>query len=434
MNYIQFINALVFVESFLIAQSLAAYHEKRKLYPLLLILTLVAGTFGSYFLPAIIFDSFVATYFYTVMMYMVILILVFLSTLVTTKGKPLQLLFCSVTGYLIHHFAGKVSSLILRIFFKGDDASFFNFWYAFSYVWIVLGIFALFLFLFKRYSKPRNLANQKRIVYFTVFAVMTTIFVSCFQLVGNIHRMDSEFFSVIMDIDTTLESILVIFILFIILKQERVDRENAIIKELNKESKSHYEISKATMMSLHDMKHRVNAILNNNMGLSEEEMKDINDKIFIFENQYNTGNETLNIILTEKGVVCKQKNIHFNCMVDGSKISFMEIDDIYSLFGNALTNAIDATSQYKDEEAKMITLIIKGDESHTLVHLENTFSQKIKIVDGIPMTDKDDINAHGFGIKSMKNIVEKYKGNMTITLKDNLFLLDFLFYNIDQKS
>ena len=121
-------------------------------------------------------------------------------------------------------------------------------------------------------------------------------------------------------------------------------------------------------------------------------------------------------------------------MADGSKIAFMEIDDLYSLFGNALTNAIEATSKLEDEEARMITLIIKGDESHTIVHLENTFSQNIKIVDGMPTTDKNDANAHGFGVKSMKNIVEKYKGTMTITLKDNLFLLDFLFYNVNQKQ
>lgn len=432
MNYIQFINALVFVESFIIAQSVAFYNEKRKLYPLLLILSLVGGIFASYFLPAIIFESFVATYFYTISMYILILGFVFLTTIITTKGKILQLLFCSVTGYLIHHFAGKVSTLVLSIFFKGNDAMFFNFWYAFSYAWIAIAIFSVFLFIFKRFTKLNILANQKRIVYFTIFAVMTTIIISALQLVGNIHHMDSAFFSIVMDVEAVLETLLVIFILFIIIKQERVDRENTIIKELSKESKSHYEISKATMKSLHDMKHRVNAVLDSKIGLSEEEKKDINDKIFIFENQYNTGNETLNIILTEKGVVCKEKHINFNCMIDGSKISFMEIDDIYSLFGNALTNAIEATSKYEDKEARMISLTVKGDELHTIVHLENTFLHKIKIVDGIPMTDKDDINAHGFGIKSMQNIVEKYKGNMTITIKDNIFLLDILFYNIEK--
>lgn len=434
MNYIQFINSLVFVESFIIAQSISFNNDRRRFYPLLLIASLVGGIFASYFLPVLIFESFIATYLYTTMMYMLILGFVFLSVIITTKGRIFQYLFCAVSGYLVHHFAGRLSSLFLRIFFKGNDAMLFNPGYAISYVVLVLALFSLFLFIFRRYNKLSTLANQKRIVFFALASVMTTIVISALQLVGNIHQMSSEYFSVIMDIETTLEALLVIIILFIILKQERTDRENMIIKELNKESKSHYEISKATMKSLHDMKHRVNAVLNSSLELTEEEKKDINDKIFIFENQFNTGNETLNIILTEKGVVCKQKDINFNCMVDGSKISFMEIDDLYSLFGNALTNAIDAASKYDDKEGRMITLIIKGDELHTIVHLENTFSQKIKIVDGIPMTDKDDINAHGFGIKSMKNIVEKYKGNMTITIKDNLFLLDFLFYNTNQKK
>ena len=41
----------------------------------------------------------------------------------------------------------------------------------------------------------------------------------------------------------------------------------------------------------------------------------------------------------------------------------------------------------------------------------------------MPVTDKDD-NYHGFGMRSMKRIVESYGGALTVTVTDELFVLD----------
>ena len=42
------------------------------------------------------------------------------------------------------------------------------------------------------------------------------------------------------------------------------------------------------------------------------------------------------------------------------------------------------------------------------------------------VTTKDDKLGHGFGLKSMRYIVDKYHGYMNVDQKDNLFFLTIL--------
>ena len=145
------------------------------------------------------------------------------------------------------------------------------------------------------------------------------------------------------------------------------------------------------------------------------------------DSRTNSGNETLDIIMTEKKMLCYQFGIEFNSMVDGSKLSFIDTYDIFSLFGNSLTNAIEAANKLSEGKPRYISLIVKGTEHFTSIHLENSYEGEIHMEEGIPSTQKDDRLAHGFGIKSIHSIVEKYGGNVTISFDQDIFNLDIFF-------
>ena len=46
--------------------------------------------------------------------------------------------------------------------------------------------------------------------------------------------------------------------------------------------------------------------------------------------------------------------------------------------------------------------------------------------DGLPVTTKGDRAFHGFGIRSMKQIAEKYKGTLSVSTSDHTFTLNIL--------
>lgn len=128
----------------------------------------------------------------------------------------------------------------------------------------------------------------------------------------------------------------------------------------------------------------------------------------------------LDTILTEKQLLCSNENIEFSIMADGKLLSFMKEYDIYSLFGNAIDNAVEALKKIPEEE-RMLTLSIFEEKNMTVVRMENTFDGTIKTSDGRIQTTKKDDGFHGFGILSMKEIVERYNGLFAWSAKNNLF-------------
>ena len=131
------------------------------------------------------------------------------------------------------------------------------------------------------------------------------------------------------------------------------------------------------------------------------------------------------MILTDKRLHCTTHHIQFTCMAEGSKINFMDAMDIYSLFGNIMDNAIECESSLPPE-TRFIHLSIHGTNQLLLIHEENHFEGELELKDGLPSTTKVDKEYHGYGMKSVKNIVEKYNGTFTITTEDALFQIDIM--------
>ena len=92
--------------------------------------------------------------------------------------------------------------------------------------------------------------------------------------------------------------------------------------------------------------------------------------------------------------------------------------DIYSLFGNALDNAITAVEPL-DTPYRDIKLTIKNMGELVHVRVENCFAGKIKLEDGIPVTTKKDRRYHGYGFLSMQMIAAKYNGKVKVDVNGN---------------
>lgn len=75
----------------------------------------------------------------------------------------------------------------------------------------------------------------------------------------------------------------------------------------------------------------------------------------------------------------------------------------------------------------------KGDIAK--ISFENTYIGNPKFnKQGLLDTTKDNAMYHGFGLKSIKSIMKKYNGSMSITIEDNTFKLQLLFPKIKKES
>ena len=60
----------------------------------------------------------------------------------------------------------------------------------------------------------------------------------------------------------------------------------------------------------------------------------------------------------EKGLYCQSHDIQLTCMPSGDSLDFMQVADIYALFGNALDNAMEAVSALPDDAERYIAVRI----------------------------------------------------------------------------
>ena len=95
------------------------------------------------------------------------------------------------------------------------------------------------------------------------------------------------------------------------------------------------------------------------------------------------------------------------------------------MFQNALTNAINAVSALPEGVERFISLSSVRDGNMLTIHMENPCEDDISFVDGLPQT-KEDPDWHGFGMKSMNRIAEKYNGMLTAEQRGKMFFLDIL--------
>ena len=137
--------------------------------------------------------------------------------------------------------------------------------------------------------------------------------------------------------------------------------------------------------------------------------------------------ETIDVIFTEKSLVCQKNNIVLNCMADGKIMSFMDTADVYILFGNLMDNAIEAVQKLADVERRVIFINIHAENSMLIANISNFYDGEITLgADGLPVTTKRERDFHGMGAKSADLIVRKYGGNLEFTADDGMFAANMI--------
>lgn len=177
----------------------------------------------------------------------------------------------------------------------------------------------------------------------------------------------------------------------------------------------------------HDLKHQIRALRQMTDEQEKEEFfNEIENAIMIYDTALKTGNKALDTVLMEKGLFCKNHNIAWSCMADGSKLDFMRLEDIYAIFGNALDNAIAAVLALKDPKKRVISVKIITQQSLLVIQIQNYYDNKLHFEDGLPVTNKKNKRDHGYGMKSIRYTAEKYNGTITVKTEENIFMLQVL--------
>lgn len=214
------------------------------------------------------------------------------------------------------------------------------------------------------------------------------------------------------------------------LTEKNMEAQYDTVRHILHEEQKQYRIVKQNLDTInvkcHDMKHQLRAIHVGGAGIDKEELAEMEQAMSVYESVVKTGNETLDLILTEKNLIYGRDHIQITCIADGTLLDFIKPADMYSLFGNALDNAIEAVMRL-DESKRTISLFVKRVGDMISIHVENYFEGSPTLVRGLPKTTKKDEEYHGYGMLSMKMIAEKYGGTLAVEFSGSIFCLNIMF-------
>lgn len=262
---------------------------------------------------------------------------------------------------------------------------------------------------------------------FAIMIAVTLILTFVFQTLITMNNQELPFLCM-----EALLLFLAFLMLFISVNQKRLRTENAVMQELLENQKQQYEISKeyANLINIkyHDIKHLLLAMSSDGQNMAAEQLEEIQNSIKIYDTAIHTGNKALDIVLTEKNMLCSNKNIQITSIADGKLLNFMKSSDIYALFGNLLDNAVEAVEKLDEKERRFISLSLRQDTGVIRVLVENYYSGELKTSDeNMFLTAKADTLYHGFGMKSIRLIAEKYDGVVHFSGKNHIFSANLVF-------
>ncbi len=353
------------------------------------------------------------------------------STLFVFKNKFPEASFFSVLAYNTRHLAYLIWQALFIIVHHAYPELTTTSWQSPLLVLASIGVIVpAVIWLSRQISKfPDVTLPPVRVVLFLFFSLLADNLINL-AVINRAYPEDFEWLGSLINGIGMIWCIMIYVVMFSFAKEKRLQSEIAAIEQMRHQEAKQYEINKKTIdlinIKTHDLRHQIRELKRSGRVVTKEVLDEIEEATRIYNTRMRTGNESLDVILQEKSLICKDNGISFNCIIDGQAMSFMRESDIYSLFGNIVDNAIEASISVSNLSERVITLKISKVAGGVFAYEENRYSGKVFFKDGLPVSQKNQ-DYHGFGMKSIKQISDSYYGTMDIAAKNGLFSIGIYF-------
>lgn len=328
-----------------------------------------------------------------------------------------RILFNSVAAYAVQN---------LAVNFRGFLMSFFELrgWGSFivrTVLTAAVYVFAYFVFARKINRKELSISYIHLYIMSFVSVFITSVL---FALMRRSGKLDVYTYAIL-----AICCLLALLYQFSTFNRANSDKETVTLERLLYYEQKQHDLTQETIdlinIKCHDLKKQVIALKEFLGDKAEGVLGDTEKVVSLYDEMVKTGNKNLDLIISEEKLYCSKHGVTIDVMADGAQLDFMSPADIYSLFSNALINAVESV-MYEDEGNRNVGLDVHLNGDYVCIKITNVCTRPVKFVDGLPVTSKEDKKFHGYGIKSMEYIAEKYGGNMVVHLENSLFTVKII--------
>lgn len=223
-------------------------------------------------------------------------------------------------------------------------------------------------------------------------------------------------------------AVIIYMAIFYTYQQIRNDRisQQAIYDNLKKQYLGLQRIYDLNNQQMHNIKHELiyicNCLEENKISCAYESSKKYLEKFDLIERKIWTGFSSFDFVLNYKKAEIDRRRINFSLDIDIQQIEIPE-DDLMIILGNLLDNAMEAAEKC---ENKYIKLKSRNINNMLLLKIENNSTQLPQVKNGVFISNKKNKNEHGFGIESVKRIVDEHEGEIHFQYSENYFQVEIL--------
>ncbi len=434
MTQFEFYKSFQFVIELLLAEAMFVFRFRRRRFFWLLLPAAATLSFAFAWLMPVLSPN----PFYVSFMFLAIFVFTVLMNKAVFRESWLTVSFGCVAGYTTQHLAYELYNIWLLAFRFPQDTGFYgsgtfvsvfpNLFAGILYACSYVAVYFAFYMIFSTRLRSREAVKLKSTFIFALAVSVLVVDIVLNAVVVSIKVDDAEVLKIIIGVYNILCCIFSMIMQFSAFEHKKLENELGAVELMWHQASKQYEISKENIelinIKYHDLKHQIGRL---RMGGGKEDnaLGEIEEQLAIYDAHVKTGNDALDVILTEKSLLCAKSGISVDITADGGCIDFMTNEDIYSLFGNILDNAMAAVRDL-EQEKRTVVLYVQPVGEMLVVREVNYFGAPIDFEDGLPVT-KGDRRFHGYGIKSIKYVCDRYDGDLTVTAEDGVFTINILF-------
>ncbi len=329
------------------------------------------------------------------------------------------MLFCATAGYCMQFITHSLYEFIPLLSFHPSK------WEETGLLILITGIpySLIWYFYFRKANHVGMYQKHKPQIVIALIILFITVYLTMYaeqaaaQTGSQAVQIYLKVFAVI--------TILMVFIMecgFLATKNMQSERDE--LKRMVEEQREKYIQEKKNIdlvnIRCHDIRHQLREL---NDSIDPEAMKKITDCIDVYDSKMETGNEAISVVLAKYGLYCAKHHIRLSCMIDGEKLNYIPAHELYSLFGNAIENAVNAVKKL-DYEKRVISITEQITGNLMNITFTNYFTGEMEFENGLPVNHAEN---HGYGVKSIQMIAEEYGGRLNVQTMGDLFMMNVFF-------
>lgn len=200
---------------------------------------------------------------------------------------------------------------------------------------------------------------------------------------------------------------------------EKVKKE---AEEMRKQDVELRELHQNVRKLKHDMKNHLMVLTAYLNDCEYEQAKaytsELLDKFSTMHSYIETGNILLNHIVNEKFSYARTLGIVVKAEIENLAFEGMSRMDFSSLLSNMLDNAIEALAKENNGQLQVVINACRGYET---ICVKNQISESVLASNPDLISTKEEKSQHGFGIGTIKLLVEQYGGMLDFYEEDSFF-------------